>query len=611
MLTVFSNRNWLFALISYISLYGIEAMLKIQGPNSPVNNSIFSVIIVIAVFILLKSAYKVTNRRLCIISCIIGAMFSMCMIFGTNILFNSTTHVFEGTTGANKLDTWATIISGTPLFAALVTLLYNMGKVTCISNRLIESGKKYSNKIVFFSAWVLIFCSWLPALIATYPGIDGYDTIYQIAEYKSGLITSHHPIIHTYLLGFCTVTLGDLFGNVESGFLVYSLIQMLILSAVFAVVYTYLYKLKLKTWFRIVFLISFMFLPTNAIMAISSTKDILFSAFFTLSLVLIFEAYHNCTVLNQKAYWICLNITLFLTIAFRKTGIYIFLLGAILSLILLNKYRKQLFIFIIICIVEYTFYFGPVEKFLGVVEPERNSINEMMSVPCVQLSRALVQDTDKLSEEEISLITEYIPGYEGYIWQPGIADTMKNTFNSERFFENPGEFIKLYLSVGRKLPIDFIDAFARLSIGMWYPDMNYRDWGAFHPYWEYIPDIEDQYYERTLGSRELEEGENILRDFYEDISFDNTYQNTPMISMFFSSGAISWAIFLYIGYCIYSKRYKYLVPAAFVFGIWLTQLIGPVVLYRYIYPLIVSAPLFIGSLVGMNAVDDLTVKSSK
>ena len=44
------KKNGILAIISYISLYGIQAMLKTKGVDAPVNNSIFSVLIVVGVF---------------------------------------------------------------------------------------------------------------------------------------------------------------------------------------------------------------------------------------------------------------------------------------------------------------------------------------------------------------------------------------------------------------------------------------------------------------------------------------------------------------------------------------------------------------------------------
>ena len=54
-----------------------------------------------------------------------------------------------------------------------------------------------------------------------------------------------------------------------------------------------------------------------------------------------------------------------------------------------------------------------------------------------------------------------------------------------------------------------------------------------------------------------------------------------------------WMVFLYIAWCFYQRKYRYLVPASFLVALWLTLLLGPVVLYRYVYPIVMSVPLLI------------------
>lgn len=53
----------------------------------------------------------------------------------------------------------------------------------------------------------------------------------------------------------------------------------------------------------------------------------------------------------------------------------------------------------------------------------------------------------------------YVPNYAQYkMMQQGIADSVKNTFNSKAFKENPKEFIQLYLKMGEKYSSYYLDA---------------------------------------------------------------------------------------------------------------------------------------------------------
>ena len=244
-------------------------------------------------------------------------------------------------------------------------------------------------------------------------------------------------------------------------------------------------------------------------------------------------------------------------------------------------------------LVLYGVYSGPITALLG--GQKANSLQEMMSVPCMQLSRAMLYCADDLTPQEKQMIAEYIPGYEAYLNSPGISDSMKNSFDSGRFSENPFEFIKLWAGVGLKCPLTYIDAFARLTIGLWYPDMNYRDYGAYHPYWDYDSAKQDANGSFIIVDRYTPEAFQGLADFYSELTYENPYQNIPVVSMLFSSGLTVWLCLLYFAWCLYGKHYRHLPICAFILGLWLTLLLGPVVVYRYVYPLVVVIPLLAGS----------------
>ena len=100
-------------------------------------------------------------------------------------------------------------------------------------------------------------------------------------------------------------------------------------------------------------------------------------------------------------------------------------------------------------------------------------------------------------------------------------------------------------------------------------------------------------------NRTIPSGFNWLYKFYYNISYNNSYQKLPVISLLFSSGLACWIMLLYIGYVIYAKNYRYLIPVSPVFAAWLVMLLGPVVLYRYVYPIFIADILLIASIFTM------------
>jgi len=247
----------------------------------------------------------------------------------------------------------------------------------------------------------------------------------------------------------------------------------------------------------------------------------------------------------------------------------------------------------------YVIYSGPITVSLNGINPQ--SVKEYMSIPCVQLSRSMSDYQSKLTYEEKLLINKYVPAWHIYHKnQEGISDLMKRSFNSDEFKRNPMEFFKLWYSVGIKTPISYIDAFARITIGLWYPDMNYRDKLAYHPYWEYESTKQRNDTNWLIVKRETVKGFNWLDRLLYKISYQNSYQKIPVISMLFSSGFQTWIMFIYIGWCFYKKLYVYLAPVSFIFFYWLTMLLGPVVLFRYVYPMFLVNFLLVATMLAPN-----------
>ncbi|WP_225418587.1 DUF6020 family protein [Loigolactobacillus iwatensis] len=579
--------------LALFSTYAIGGMIKSYSNLNSLSNSVFSLIIYGAILVLFYKVKQMdVERRLWGIALLIGGLFSAFMVIGVKTLTLNTTDL-------NHLTTWLKIIFGIPVFGSLLITTFKLiipraNYLTFDKFNTDKLEKFFTIKQSFIVVWALIFIAWIPSLVASYPGIYGYDSVYQIGYYLSGEICLHHPLIDTYLIGFCVVTLGNILGSNELGLLIYSIFQMSILSYSFAVVIRYMTKKRVSILWRILFILIFMFLPVNPIMSFSATKDIIYAATFLLILVKLFSLADDPHQFNNITFIATLIITIFINIIFRSQGLYVFLFSAIFGLFYFRRYWKQLLIVIVLPLLMYLIYSGPVTSALNGVKFD--SLHEMMSVPAVQLSKALDEDSGELSQYEKNQIKQYIPDYKTIEGNYAIADSMKNTFNSELLKANPSSFVKLWLQVGIKKPLTYVNAFARLTIGLWYPDMNYRDPKAYHPYWEYISTQQNSEKTFFIVERQVPRFMKWLSSIYYQLTYSNSYQKVSVLSMFFSSGIYTWLLIVYIGWVIYQRRYHYLYPASLVLGLWLTLLLGPVVLYRYVYPIAVAIPLFIGDM---------------
>ncbi len=571
--------------LAFIATLCTPYIFKDELVKFSLSNSLFSILIFIAFFFLLRCATKHLEKTMLVFVSVLGFVFSAFMVFGKNIYTSGSVNILLP-------KTWGMIFAFLPIFSALVVLCFHYLPTLYAENEAVKFGT--TDKKRFFIVWGLIFLAWLPVLLASYPGVYGYDSVYQINYYLSGNFSLHHPVAHSYMLGFFVITLGNLLGGYEAGMCCYSVFQMLCMSASMSVLYSFYISKKCRKSVGIAILLLFMFLPTNPIMAISATKDVLFAALIALATMLLLMLSENPERLKSVKFDITLTIVFLLISVFRNQGKYIIIATFVFAILLLWKYKKQLLAMLLAFIVILGVYNGPMTSALNGVPA--NSLREMMSVPCMQLSRAGVYGKDQLTDKEIKSIKEYINRYDEYSECAGTADPFKGSLNTSKLKKNPLEFIRLWLKVGLKCPTVYIDAFARLTIGYWYPDMNYRDPCAYHPYWEYSPTGSTRYFDETeyvLLKQTPIKGFEALHDWLYNLTYNNSYQAIPVISMLFSSALPLWCVLIVLAYMLYKKQYRHLIPLMFILMFVATLLLGPVVLYRYIYPLYLATPLLI------------------
>lgn len=577
------NYHWGLMILSFFSTLGICHVMRVEDSRY-ISNSIFSILIYLGVFLILKEFVKVISKRLLIFSGISGAFYTLTAYLGKQI------YLYESV-GWSDIKTYLYILFLFPFFASCVGLLLYYVPVIIKWIREYRITPKYKkcftgNIKFFLIVWLILFACWLPGFIATFPGIYAYDSVFQTKWLiTEGYLNNHHPILHTLIYCFCLVFGKEFIGSYESGMSIYVIFQMLLLSMSMALVSKFLAKHKYPILFQIIFIIWNGIYPVNHLMAYAGTKDTLFSTFFLLwilqsvGLVLDIDTY-----LFKWRNIILYIITIFLMAAFRNNGWYVFLFSIPAMFWVGRKHWKKLVFICMMCCLCWGIYTGPVFKWLHVVPGD---LHEMMSVPTSQLTRAILFNEERLTEEEKLMISEYIPGYLDY--KSRIADPVKNGFNSKLFKQDPVRFVELWINVGDKCLGTYIDAFLNLNIGYWYPDMIYRDPGAWHPYLEYVNSSAD---DPSWIVLERADFFPILAKCYNKFAYDTSHQQIPIFSLLFNPGMAVWFIGFTAVAVGYYKRWRLILPCWIILGLLGTLLLGPVVLVRYAYPIMVSVPLF-------------------
>jgi hypothetical protein len=528
-----------------------------------------------------------SNKRLGYISTIAGLIFAVTLVLGHNIA--STDSI-----GERPLYTLLQILILALFMACLVTVVISCSEtvVTALKKTALESGLSRitrGDRKFFFLVWLITFLSWIPGLLSAFPGIYDIDGAYQLMWFEQGKISAHHPVLHTYLLGGIIELGNRLFGSYEAGLLCYSLFQMFCLSAMFA----YICKRTCR-WLphvvQVLVIVSYMILPYHVVLSFTTTKDVLFAGVFAIWVLKTFECVKDMKVFFQhKKKQIGFMAIVLMMCALRNTGYYIFLFMLPFFLFYCRRYWKNVFCMGLITILIWNVYTGPVYRLLGV---EKGSVAEVLSVPMQQLSRTMAYNGYSLSKKEQEAIRLYIPEYGRYT--PRVSDSVKDTFNGEAFSQDPDRFVKLWSSVGLKHPFIYLEAFISNNIGFWYPLMKYPDTGTYLSYIVY----QNTGYKGDWPEMTRTSYLPGVSGFYEKLTEQGIYHQIPGAFIWYSGGILFWMLVLGICISIYRRRYELLLPFSILVGLWGTLMLSPVVVFRYVYPLMVSVPVILSMCIG-------------
>ena len=461
-----------------------------------------------------------------------------------------------------------------------------------------KTGNKHitskSGRQVFFIAWGIIFLCWIPVFLAYYPAVMSYDFNMQSVQIFTGLYHTHHPLIHTGLL-WIFFRLGECMGSYQAGMAFFALFQMLILSCVTGYSCTFIWRIFRKKLPVVLTVLFYGILPVHSVLSVSITKDVLFSAFFLLFLLLFCEREYMGGKNNAgpEAGMILAGA---LMILFRNNAVYAFIPFAVFYIAADRTRRLRTGV---ICLL--TLLLG---KGIGLtlqygLHAGTGSISEMCSVPMQQFARVGFLHGNELNDEDYARIDRYV--YDEY-WQrynPPIADTVKITVAADgiaNWEENLAVTVRDWLITGLHYPNEYLDAFLYLTSGYWF--------------------LDDVSYAEVLGA-DLEGRMGILYTFngsassafegvethslfpwlerqMEKIVSANSFFHWPVLSQLFKPSVYCLLPVFGLLVFLYRKERKKVLLAALPLFYLLTLLLGPVALVRYAYPFILSAPVMTG-----------------
>ena len=464
-----------------------------------------------------------------------------------------------------------------------------------------ENNKKEVAKTIkinkTFIYFVIIIISWIPILLAFNPIISNYDGADQIADYILGDLNTGNPILHTFLLTRFYI-IGVTLGNPNLGMLLFSIFQMSIMAAIFASGVRFIEEKTNKKWLRNISLIFYAVFPFNQLFPLMTTKDTLFAGFTMMFIICIYKVMEEREKVSASDY-ICTIIMTTLMILFRSNAIYAFVVSIPFIILILFKDKenlKNVLGIIIISIILYVIVFNAFAVLMG-AEKSDPTVSKicMISQGVGRLSK---ERKDELTEEEKEKMTYYYRDYRivGLFYKENIADYTADLIKTDRIYEDKKAYTDFTVSLIKKYPLTFVDAYLNTIRGYWYITDN-----SFYK-------IKHTLEPNSIGCLELMTNKIAqdefaihadsklpgLKIFYKKAFCRNEYTYIPFLYVVFQPGIYTYILLAFLLYSMCKKQKKCLVIEVYLGLYLLTCFLAPCAIIRYIYNIIVSVPLLAG-----------------
>lgn len=598
----------LIMLLSIISAFGALYYIKILSNSQTVYSTIYGLGITLLYYLLWKKMLnedRIKKREIFTLL-VFSYLFSFSLIYGNELRGNDENASIK----FSLLKSFIIIFSIIPF----VLLIYKYCKKISSTN---SSKKEYDKKTLLICFSIVCVC-YLIVWLAMWPGMFGLDAPVFAAMIEEHNIISQWTIAYQLFTYFFIFLGKNVFKNIQLGFSIQTLLQNIFVLYAEYNIMKYVLEKKGKIT---LFLTTLFFMLNLPLMFItnSSAQDSPFMVCVAMNMLFLLKMTMDTnTFFQTRKNVFGLFVWQFLLFVVRNNGLYSMIFTIIFILIFAIKRKdKRLFIAlatIFIAIITFKIYNTIIFKALNIKDV--SSLREKMSVPSVQIVATWNNKKNQMDESELEELYKFIPKeelekYNNYFMDSRISDNSKKILNVDYINSNKIEFLNFYIKLLFKFPKDFAKAFLELTYGLWYTDIHYYDAKMYHPLVDYEP-YSKEHLISCLGDKDniinidrdskIPILDNILSTYYEDgMNFGNSswnmkFSDTFIISVFSKIGIYFWIIIFLTTFAINNRRKSSTIILLFVWNFILVLMLGPVVLYRYYAPIIISMPLIILSI---------------
>lgn len=534
---------------------------------------------------------KGKEKRSCLIAVIFSFLLAVAILFGGRL---------DSVENADVKDwhLWTFVVVLTAIFTGAVQLLWRL--LDILQTKCASEKKTTPNKITnvfgwadrhaaLFSFFFLLLC-WLPVFLAVYPGFFVYDAQDEYVQVATRTFSTHHPLVHVLLLGGTICGVHKLTDSYNLGIACYTLLQMLLIAGGFAFLFRYLREKKIPRALRLIGLVYLGLFPTVVMFTLCSAKDGLFTLALLLLMLCLLEMGTQEAFFVSRGWRILFVLSGMAMMLLRNNGFYAFLVMIPFLLFLRRKQWRQV-LFLTVCAVAGCLLVNGGLK--TVLHAESGEYQEILTVPIQQMARVYKYEPEVFTEEDREILHEVLSEEALALYTPRLSDPVKYRFDNAAFAGDKAKYAGLWLRVGMKKPLTYLNAWWLTSYGFWYPDMVINVYGGNTVFtFTYKDNSYFGYEVEEPGVRESKIP--WLDEVYRRLSLEVWKERVPVVSWLFSPGAMFWFYAFLFTWMLNNRRYDILYPFLPIFLLWLTVLLGPTYLPRYVLFLWYGLPLLLG-----------------
>lgn len=581
--------RWLaFACLSFLTCFLLDSGYFLRIPVLTEDFSVVSfesIAWMAAVMVIYAYGFSAWELRRVVCSAVCGVLMGLMVLLGIRYSLNERITV-------SLLRSVLALAAVSLLFTGSVSALFRGlerldPKLSNVSNAKAAARRRFLlSWFVFFAMTMVVY---LPVFLAVYPGIYSYDASIQVMQlYGVHPLTTHHPLLHSLYLYVCFQAGEILFHSYQAGMAMHALSQAVFMAAVFSFVLCRMRRRGAPVWLLV---LSWAFLVLNPYVTVFSfvtTKDVVFGAFFLLAFDFALDLTSDPgRFLAEKRNSLVFFGTVIFLCLFRNQGIYVYWFFAgilVLAFFFTAVPKKTAARFLLGTLTVTAVWYalsGPVPQAFGI---GKGDAREMLCVPMQQLARVWTEEPESLTEEEKNYIETVIDplALEAYVRVN--ADPVKSGFRTEVLTQDPGKFLSVWSSVGRKNPDHYFDSFCMGNWGYWYPGQS--------QYWIHYILFDGAFLEPEYNILNIHRNSHfpVLEQKLREITLTPVFDSVPLLSFLLNQAFPFWLMLTAALWSIWKKKYRNLFPLLLIFGYWGTLLLGPVTSLRYALPLIYCVP---------------------